>query len=71
MIDLKLELREATLKEVVEQLVMYEKKHNISTIELYLKYTEGRWKHDDELEDWISWFFLFLGDSGVQRIACP
>lgn len=58
------------LSSLVQRLSGYERRHGLSSVEVFRQYVNGELDHEEDVEEWIDWFLLFLGTSEVQQFVC-
>lgn len=67
----QLVIEEAGFADLVQELLDYEKRHGISTLEVFARYLDGQIDHEHvELEDWVSLFLLYLGTDEIRQFSC-
>ena len=67
---MQFEIREYAFDELIQDLIEYERRFGMSTLELYARYLRGEMDHEEDLDDWISLYLLYLGTSKVREVAC-
>lgn len=66
---IRTEIREHSFLEVCDELSKWEEKTGMSSIELF-KMINLEPEKEEELDEWLSFFFLFLRGPEVRAIAC-
>jgi hypothetical protein len=67
-VKVNFEVTEYDLDTLVSKLVEFERTHNLSSIEMFSRYVRG--ELNEELDEWIDLFILYLGTSEIRQFSC-
>jgi len=63
------EVEEYDFETLVRRLVEFERRYELSSLEMFSQYFHGNL--DKGLEEWLDLFILYLGTHEVRQFSCP
>jgi hypothetical protein len=65
----RFEIEEYDFDSLVRELLKYEREFGLSSLEIFSQYIHG--ELDEEMEEWLDLFILYLGTGQVRQFSCP
>lgn len=65
---IKFRVEEYTFARLTRELVEYEQKFALSSLEMFSQYAHGGL--DEKMEEWLDLFILYLGTGEIKRLSC-
>lgn len=68
---IRFEIKEYDFDTILPRLLEFEREYQMSSIEMFSRYVKGMSGHEQDIDEWIEIFILYLGTQEVRQFACP
>jgi hypothetical protein len=70
-LNVEFEIEEYTFNELIPMLAEFEHKYELSSVEMFSQHIHGTLSLDEDIQEWLSLFILYLGTEEVRQFSCP
>lgn len=65
---IQFEVEILNFEQLTNRLLEYEQRFGYSTVEMFRRYLNGEYPHDDTIEGWFDLLFLYLGTDEIKKV---
>ena len=69
--EVQFEVEEYDFNTLVRRLIEFERQCGLSSVEMFSQYIHGVISLDEDMEEWLDLFILYLGTYEVRQFSCP
>lgn len=69
--EVRFDVEEYDFDNLVSRLAEIERKRGLSSLEMFSHYVHGKLDMDEDTEEWLDLFILYLGTHEVRQFSCP
>jgi len=69
--EVQFQVEEYDFDTLVCKLIEFERQYGLSSVEMFSQYIHGVISLDEDMEEWLDLFILYLGTYEVRQFSCP
>jgi len=70
-VSMEMSVHEYSFDSLCDRLLELERRTGVSTVEMFRRYVRGEHNDDEQIEEWVDLYFLYLGSVEIRRYSCP